>query len=333
MRRICGFVLGLLLVTTMVMAEGKAEPASGSSGVMQFKWYQQEPPGHPWTDVGQIICDEIANRSNGRIKIVQYHSGSLGTQQEGVNMLRSGAVQLMTVGATIFNGFDEDIMVLGVPYLFRDTNHMIRVMDKIGLELTAKITKASGIRYLDTWLFGIRQVTTKGIPATKPEDLNGVKIRCMDIPVFKDSVASLGANPVPVNYSELYMALQTGVVKGQENPANAIYTQKFYEVQDYVILTEHMVHSGQVWINEKTWQGLSEADQNLITTVFHEYRAVINQKILDQSDQLLAKWEKEGTMKIIKPDKAAFQKYSEAYMDKIYGAKWGAIIKKIKAIQ
>jgi len=330
--RIIGIVLGLLLVTTMVMAEGGAEKAAAPGGPVTFKWYQQEPPGHPWTDVGQIICDEIASRTNGRIKLVQYHSGSLGTQQEGVNMLRSGAVQFMTVGMTIFNGFDENVMVLGVPYLFRDTNHLIRVMDKMGLELTDKMTKASGIRYLDTWLFGIRQVTTKGVAATKPEDLNGMKIRCMDIPVFKDSVASLGANPVPVNYSELYMALQTGVVKGQENPVNAIYTQKFYEVQDYVILTEHMVHSGQVWINEKTWQGLSPADQTTIMNVFHEYRAVINQKILDQSDQLLAKWEKEGTMKVIHPDKEAFRKHSEEYMMKIYGAKWGDLIRKIQAV-
>lgn len=318
--------LALCLLTAVSLA------SSGEKSI-ELKWYQPEPAGHPWTDVGQMICDEVAKESNGRIKLVQYPAGQLGSQLEAIEMLRVGSLAFLTSGPAVLNSFDERVQVFGIPYLLKTKEQAYRFLDSpAGQELfNGGVLKKSGIRTIQFWYFGARTLTLDK-PASKPEDLKGSKVRCMDMPIYKDSVASLGANPTPITFSELYMALQTGVVDGQENPVSTIFAQKFQEVQKYLILTNHTQHMGTVHVSERIWKGLPETDRDLIMAVFNKFRPVIDERIEKNTVEKLETMRAAGT-NIITPDIEAFRSYSLDYMMKIYGSKWAQLIKDIQSFE
>ena len=305
-----------------------------SGAATELKWYQPEPVGHPWTDVGQLICDEVGKRSGGRLKAVQYPAGALGTQAQAVDMLRMGSLAILTSGPSILNAYDENVQVFAAPYLFRDREHAYKAFDLPWVQtlFNDTVLKKSGVRTIAFWYFGERNLTTKTRAVTKPEDLKGAKIRSMDIPVWKNVVASLGANPTPVNFTELHMALQTGVVEGQENPIPTIYAQKFYEVQNYIIMTKHVVHLGTVHVSEPIWSKLPEADRRLILDVFAEYRPLIDKKMDEQIDAAAKAMVAHG-VKILTPDVEAFRAHAVKEFMAVYGDKWGGIIKEIQAIK
>lgn len=332
MRRILLLFVVLVGVGAFAAASGQSE--SESSGVRELRWYQPEPYGHPWTDVGQLIADEVWRRSDGRIKITQFPAGSLGTQAEALDQLRVGSLDILTSGPTILNPFDERVMVFGVPYLLRDKDHAYAVMDQLGDELfNTNILEESGVRTIALWWFGTRTLTINSDrPIMTPDDLDGMKVRAMTIPVYTDSVNSLGASATPVPFTELYMALQTGVVQGQENPVPTIYAQKFYEVQNQIVLTNHTVHMGSVHVSEQVWQTIPEADRQMILDVFAEYRPMIDERIQAQSTELLEEMRAGGVM-VVEPDREAFRANSQAYMDRIYGEEWGDLMARIRAIQ
>lgn len=330
MRKLLLCVLMVFVVASFAVAGGRSEELS----VREFRWYHPEPFGHPWTDVGQMIADEIWRQSDGRLKITLFPAGSLGSQAEAIDQLRVGSLDFLTSGPTILNPFDEKVMVFGVPYLFRDRDHAYRVMEELGEELfNTHILQQSGVRTIALWYFGTRTLTINAErPIMRPSDLAGMNVRAMTIPVYSDAVASLGASPTPVEFTELYMALQTGVVQGQENPVPTIYAQKFHEVQSQIVLTNHTVHMGSVHVSDRVWQTISEEDRNLILDVFEEYRPEIDRRIDQQSVRLLDEMRDAGT-RIVEPDTEAFRRHSEAHMQRIYGDRWGELITRIKAIQ
>ncbi len=332
MKRCMFLALMVLTVASVAIAGGQNE--TGAPENREFRWYHPEPYGHPWTDVGQMIADEVWRRSNGRMKITLFPAGSLGTQAEAIDQLRVGSLDFLTSGPTILNPFDEQVMVFGVPYLFRHKDHAYAVMDQLGDELfNTHILEVSGVRTIALWWFGTRTLTINADePIMTPEDLDGMKVRSMTIPVYRDAVSSLGASATPVPFTELYMALQTGVVQGQENPVPTIYAQKFHEVQTQIVLTNHTVHMGSVHVSEQVWRTIAEEDRALILEVFEEFRPEIDKRIATQSSELLEEMRAAGTT-IVEPDTEAFRTRSEAYMDEIYGEQWGDLIARIRAIR
>jgi tripartite ATP-independent transporter DctP family solute receptor len=318
--------ISVFLVVLMVMlsmfagcSKEKAPAADQASEpepeVIELGWAQPQPEGHPWTDYGQKICNEVFEESGGRIKITQYPAGGMGSEAETINMLRSGSLAFTTSGPTILNSFYGPSQIFAFPYLFEDKDQAYQVFTgPIGQRVYNDIIlKASNVRALDFWYYGTRVLTINGVKPNKPEDLKGFKVRCMDNPVAKNVIGSLGASPVPVSLAELYMALQTGVVQGQENPLPTIYAQKFHEVQDYIVFTNHSVHTGIVYVSEQIWQSLSDADRELITRVFKRNKPLIDKAIEDEADRVLEEMKERG-IELVYPDLKAFQEYSKNYI-------------------
>lgn len=332
MRKFVVFGICLSLAVFFVYVGGTVN--ADAQQKFELKWYQPEPAGHPWTDVGQMICDEIYKRSDGRIQITQYPAGALGSQYEAVEMLRVGTLDFLTSGPSILTSFDEDVQVFALPYLFRDREHAYKVIESdIGQKMfNDKILKKSGVRTIQFWYFGVRTLTIKGREVHTPADLAGAKIRCMDAPVFKHVIQSLGANATPLSFKELYLAMQTGVVEGQENPIPTIYRQKFYEVQDYIVLTNHSIHMGTVHVAEKMWQSLSESDRKMIMDVFNEYRSEIDKRLDADASANLEEMQAKG-IKVIEPDREAFKEQATAYIMNVYNDKWGDLIRQIQAVE
>lgn len=311
--------------------EGQAKGDGGQAEgeVKELSWYLGEAEDHPWSQVSYDIAKDIEEGTGGSIKIKVYPGGSLGTQAEALDMLRTGSLAFEVTGPSILASFCEQVQVYSLPYAFDSVEQAYGYFASDGSQrmYNETVLEASGVRTLDVWYYGDRHLTIKGLEPTKPEDLSGLSVRCMDTPIAKSVVASLGGNPVPINMSELYLALQTGVVVGEENPVPTVIAQKFYEVQDAIVLTKHSVHLGTVEVSEQIWQGLSEEERQVITDVLAKYRPIIEERIVKETEEGL-EFLKENGMKVIEPDIEAFKANAQKVVEETFGQdpEWAAAI-------
>lgn len=309
-----------------------AEPTPAATKTLELKWYQPEPEGHPWTDVAKLIKDEIEANSKGSLKITIYPAGTLGTQAEAIDMLRTGSLALLTSGPSILASFYEQVQVFSLPYAFDNPAQGYAYFEsESGQNMFNKIIlDKSGVRTLDVWYFGDRNLTINGAKPSKPEDLKGKAVRCMDTPIAKTVVASLGGDPVPINFSELYMSLQTGVVQGQENPIPTIIAQKFHEVQDSLVLTRHSIHMGTVHVSEQIWKSMTQEQRDIITAALAKYRGEIEARINKNTEDGLKMLK--DKMTIIEPDLEPFKANAKIQIEKTFGSnkEWMSVIEDLE---
>lgn len=310
-------------------AEG--EPSEASSGeTVELSWYVGEPESHAWSQVSYDIAKEIEEKTNGALKIKVYPGATLGTQAEALDMLRTGSLAFEVTGPSILASFCDQVQVYSLPYAFDNAEQAYDYFASEGSQkmYNETVLNASGVRTLDVWYYGDRNLTISGVEPTTPADLAGLSVRCMDTPIAKTVVAALGGNPVPINMSELYLSLQTGVVVGEENPVPTIIAQKFYEVQDAVVLTKHSVHLGTVEVSEQIWQSLTEEQRQIITEVLAKYRPIIEDRINKETEEGL-EFLKEQGMKVIEPDVEAFKANAAKVVEENFGndPEWAAAIK------
>ena len=321
--------------TSQPQSSKAAEPTPAAKEATELKWYLPEPEGHPWTDVAKLIKEEVEANSKGSLKLTLYPAGVLGTQAEAVDMLRTGSLALLTSGPSILASFYEQVQVFSLPYAFEDPAQGYAYFEsEAGQNMFNKIIlDKSGVRTLDVWYFGDRNLTINGVEPTKPEDLKGKAVRCMDTPIAKTVVASLGGDPVPINFAELYMSLQTGVVQGQENPIPTIIAQKFYEVQDTLVLTRHSVHMGTVHVSEQIWQSLTQEQRDIITAALAKYRGEIETRINKNTEDGLAMLK--DKMTIIEPDLEPFKANAQLKIKETFGsdAEWTSVIEGLEAFK
>jgi len=206
-------------------------------------------------------------------------------------------------------------------YVFKSVDTMFSVLNgPIGDDIKDRLLKKRGVRTLGIGYLGKRHVTANK-PITRPEDLKGFKIRIPNIPLRKASFVALGASPTPMAFSEVYLALQQGVVDGQENPLAQIVTMKFYEVQKYLILTGHALNPEILLMNEKTFQSLSQAQQTTLLKGAKVYEKSSFEEFKTLRSELLDKV-LDGGMIVMKPDLEPFR---EAVKDVPYQFedRWG----------
>ncbi len=229
------------------------------------------------------FADLVKERTNGQVTVTVYPNSQLGTEKDVTEQVKSGVTQMATVGAAIVASFQgwEPIGVFSLPYIMKGNTEEEQYQNFIKLarspmmkDIAESATKTSGIRALDySWWYGFRHLTTKNKQVVKAEDVKGLKIRTPDAPIHKVALQTLGASVVGMGFAELYSALQMGVVDGQENPAQTIYTNKFYEVQKYLSLSGHMTQHQFLLINDKFYQGLSP-----------ELRKILDQAAIDAGE-------------------------------------------------
>ncbi len=191
----------------------------------------------------------VIERSKGDINIQVYPSSQLGNQRDLVEGLGLGTVDMTLTGTAVMGNFVPEMAVFDLPFIFRDVNHAYK----------AKKGEKQGMITLAIWENGVRHMTNNAHPIKKPEDMKGLKFRVMEQPVYIEMMKSLGASPTPMAMSELYTALQKGVVDGQENPLGHIATKRFNEVQKYLSLTGHTYASEPLLISAQAWNRKSSA--------------------------------------------------------------------------
>jgi tripartite ATP-independent transporter DctP family solute receptor len=285
---------------------------------------------------------EVADQlSGGKIKVKIFHSGQLADQKTSLLGIMKGSIEMsIDASASWFADLASypEIGVLEVAYAYRDLDHMYRVLlGPIGQQYWDTLAEKSGLRVLDVWYLGTRQlnfIEKVGVVKT-PADLKGVKLRMPNAEAWLDVGRALGAKPTPLGFGEVYMALKTGTIDGQDNPLPTDYAQKFYEVTKYIVLTDHMIGYVTPTINEKLWQGMAPEYKAYIMKALQTARNYSNYLILDQEASLLGRFQQEFGMKVVIPDKKAFmdhaqQFYSQEKFDKRWGPGMYAKIQNVK---
>jgi len=292
-------------------------------------------------EVGQTVQiglkkfgDLVSERTKGQIQVQVFPASQLGTEQEILEGVQLGTVHMFEGSTGSVGRFLTDLEAFAAPYVWRDTDHMLKtVRGPVGQGLAERLVKSKGMRVLDFgWLFGNRYLTTKNKAIYKPEDLKGMKIRVQPTAIYLDTIRGMGANPTPMDWKEVYLGLQTGVIDGQENPPVVLYNAKLYEVQKYVMLTAHITQNQAIVINEKFYQSLSPEFRKILTDAAYEAGNFQNDLVLKSETEYLDKLKEKG-MIIVQPDLKAFREATKDVYKK-FAEKWEpGLYEKIQAVR
>ena len=212
----------------------------------------------------KVFADHVEKASGGKMKVRAIGAAALGPDTQMQQALIGGAQEMMVGSTATLVGITKEMALWDTPFLFNNTKEADAVLDgPIGQKVMDKL-QDKGLVGLAYWENGFRNLTNSKRPVTKLEDLNDVKLRVMQNNVYLDSFKLLGANAVPMPFSELFSALETKTVDGQENPYNTILSSKFYEVQKYLSVTNHVYSPWIVTASKKWWDGLSKAEQKIL---------------------------------------------------------------------
>jgi len=227
-------------------------------------------PNTPKGKAANYFAKRVEELSKGKIKVEVYPNAQLCGDKVVLRKLKFNAVQMAAPSFSKFTGLVPQLALFDLPFLFKDVNHLHKVLDgEVGKELLNLVEK-KGYVALAYWDNGFKQLTNSKRPLIKPEDAKGLKFRVMSSKVLIEQFKALGAIPVVLPFSEVYSALQQGVVDGQENTISNIYTKKFYEVQKYMTISNHGYLGYMVVMSKKFWKKLPRDMKNVIKQAIKE---------------------------------------------------------------
>ena len=288
----CTRFIWLVLIIMVVMLFGANEVAAASK--WQIKFGHDHKVTSPHHAAAMFMKNKIEQGSGGKIKVTIYPASVLGTGTQMVEMLQAGAIQMLAVPTSNVQVIDPPLRILDLPFLFRDKKSLYRhLKGDFGQALFDPLLKKNivGLAY---WESGFKELTCK-YPIYQPTDLKGLKFRIMPSPIIREQFKALGAAPVPIDFHELYNALQQGVVDGEENPLVGIATMKLYEVQNYVTMTNHAWLGYAVMVNKHFLESLPGKFQRLICDVAKESTDYEIKLLNEENRKYLETIEKSGT--------------------------------------
>jgi len=290
-----------LIAAALAMASGVAVAQQ-----VKLKWahvYETSEPFHRWS---VWAAQEIEKRTNGKYHIDVFPASSLGKESDINQGLTLGTVDMIISGLSFASRTMPHIGVGYYPYTFRDGDHLIKWSKSDAFKnLTDEYRQKTGIQITAMTYYGIRQ-STSNKPFTDCAGMKGLKMRVPDVPAYLGLPKACGANPTPIAFAEVYLALQNGTVDAQENPLTTIEAKKFYEVQKYIILTGHIVDSLATEIAPHVWSRLSEQERKIFTDVTQEAAEHATAEIQKREGELVEEFRKRGlTVTVV--DKKSFQ--------------------------
>jgi tripartite ATP-independent transporter DctP family solute receptor len=231
--------------------------ARGDTPEFEMKMGNDNPMTHPNSIRQQEAADRILKETNGRVKISVFPNNQLGGDTDMLSQLRSGALEFMTLSGLILSTFTPLSSIYGIGYAFPDYKTVWAALDGDLGNMIRTVTDKAGIYSFDKiWDNGFRQISSSTHPIRNPDDLKGYKIRVPVSPLWTSMFEAFGAAPASINFSEVYSALQTKIVEGQENPLVNIETAKLFEVQKYISMTRHMWDGYLMLANGRNWKSL-----------------------------------------------------------------------------
>jgi tripartite ATP-independent transporter DctP family solute receptor len=281
-----------------------------------YKVAMTQTAAHPYALGANKMGDIIKEKTKGRIQIKVFTDSQLAKgEREFLEGLQQGTIDIYVGSTGPVGNFSPSMLIVDLPYLFRDNDHVDKVLDgPIGKGLLADVDKA-GFKGLAFWENGFRHLTNNKVQARTPEEARGLKIRTMENKAHMAAFKAAGLNPAPMAYSEVYSALQTGVMDGQENPVAVFYASKLWEVQKYFSLTEHVYSPALVVFSKMRWERIPKADQEIIAQAAVETAAFQRKLNRDDEEKKLKEMEGKGLTVVRDVNKDAWRKAMQPAFD------------------
>jgi len=242
----------------------------------------------------RFFAEQVEKASGGKLKVRAIGAAALGPDTQMQSALVGGAQEMMVGSTATLVGISREMALWDAPFLINNVQEADALLDgPIGQRLLAHL-QDKGLVGLAYWENGFRNLTNSKRPISKLEDLSGIKLRVMQNNVYLDSFKALGSNAVPLAFSELYTALDTGAVDGQENPFNTILSSKFYEVQKYLTVTNHVYSPWVVLVSKKWWDQLTPAEQKILADAARASRDFERKDTREEAAGAIAELRKKG---------------------------------------
>ncbi|CDN48503.1 MULTISPECIES: TRAP transporter substrate-binding protein [Neorhizobium] len=321
------------LTKLLGLAFGLALSATAANAQVTLRSADIHPDGYPTVDAVKYMGELISQRTNGRIKIQVMNNSVLGGEKDTIEQTRFGVIDLNRVNAAPFNNLVPQTTVLGLPFLFRSTEHMHKVVDgPIGDEILKAFEPHGliGLAYYDS---GARSFYTTKKPITKLADLKGMKIRVQQSDLWIAMMQAFGANPTPMPMGEVYSSLETGVVDGAENNWPSYESARHYEIAKNYTLTEHSLNPEILVMSKISWDKLTPEDQKIFRQAAKDSVVKMRELWTAREKSSEAKVRAAGA-NIIKVNKDEFSAAMKPVYDKfVTDAKQKALLEQIQAVK
>ncbi len=287
-------VLRCMVIPAFVLG-ALAGPAAAEIRARTFKFSHVQPKDSHFEAGVQRFAELLAAKSNKKLKIKSYPAGTLGGDMQTISALQGGTIDMTTLPPGLLVGLSKEFAVLDMPFLFNNFEEADTLLDgPIGTRLMEKAPP--GLVGLVYWDHGFRNLSNSKHPVAKVEDFEGLKIRVSQSPMIIESIKGLGANALPMAFTELYTALETKAVDGQENPTAVFEVNKFNEVQKYLSITRHQYNPLIVLISQKVWDQLNPEEQKVMMEAAKETRQYQRKVSRDMEAKSLESLKKKGTL-------------------------------------
>ena len=303
-----------------------------SSGRTVLKLAHVLDVSHPVHIGMEFMAKRVAELSGGTVEIQIFPNGQLGSEPETIEQTQRGALAMVKTNASAVEGFVPEMAVFGIYYLFKDEGQFWRVLNgPIGKELlhAGDATGIHGLCYYDS---GSRSFYTVNRPILKPSDLEGMKLRVMPSRMAMDMVSGLGGAPTPIQFGELYTALQQGMVDGAENNAPTLLATRHYEVAKYFSMTEHARIPDVLFISTIIWKRLTPQQQAWIQQAADESSVFVRNLWAKKTAEAMKELEERG-VKIYHPDQSAFAETARPLAKQFDGTPVGDLAERIREVK
>ena len=281
-------------ITAAIAITLLAVPASAQVQERTIRWGHLNNPDHPVSLGVQKFAEILAAKSGGKLKVREFGASQLGNEMQMQSALRGGTQEMMSAASTSLASVVKEFGLMDFPFIVNTTAQAeALVSGPFGQAMTETLPEKDLIG-LGYWGLGFRNATNSSRSITKIEDFAGLKLRVIPNPVFLETFKALKANPVPMNFGELYTALENKTVDGQENPYTVILSNKFYEVQKYVTASNHAYTQNILLVSKKFWDRLSPDEQKMIRDAIAETRDYQREQTRIQTEKALAELKAKG---------------------------------------
>lgn len=290
----------------------------------RLRFAHPHPEADSWHKAALLFAEQIKSRSQGRYEVQVFANGSLGSDAQTISAVRGGSLDICLTGNPFFTGLAPKLNVLDLPFLIQSRKHAAAVMDgPIGEGLRREL-EGSNLKALATWEIGWRNLTNNRRPVATAADIKGLKIRTTPNPAHIKAFQLLGAVPTPMAFTELFTALETGTVDGQENPVTLILNAKFNEVQKHLSLTRHAFTTGPLVMNKAKFDAFPADLREVFVKTAVEIAGTQRQMNEDTEGSSLAALKSAGMQAVETPDRESFAKIVTAEVEKDFVGKFGS---------
>ena len=330
--------LRTLLSTTAALVAASLLAMPAAHAQVKLRYAHVGVANAPQTLYADEVAKLIKERTNGRVEVQVFPNSQLGGVGEMVDGVKSGAISMGHHDFASLGKIVPNTAVFNTPFVYRDPGHSLRATDARTSpalkEINQQLVEKGNMRIIGSFFQGTRELTSKE-KVLSPKDMAGKKYRGVPVKLWSSMITGMGAVATPVEVSELATALATGLVVGQENPLPNIYNLKLYEVQKYVMMTNHMQSVLSVFVNEKVWQTIPAADRKIMEDTMME----VGRKTLDWDKETAAKYRKDleaKGMTFVEAkdglDVEGFRKAVLGQVDKDF-PEWKGLIAQIQAVK